>query len=416
MKIGFFTETYLPSLNGVSVSLAYEKKKLEKLGHQVYVFAPKIPGEYHDDDTITRLSSMKVLNSEPVQKVVLPVPNSTLRKTFRVGLDVVHAHGGGFFSFLGYQLALAKGYPFVLTYHTYLEKYSHYFFLKNEAVTSRVAVNGSKVVCNLADIVIVPSKKMKTILHKYGVTKKIVVVPNPIDTEKFRQVEKGFFKKHLGIAEDKIILLTVCRLGKEKNLDFLIKSFKKISTKAPEAIFVIVGDGPEKDHLAALVKKLKLTDKVILTGFLAAEQMPEVYSASDIFLFASTSETQGMIIPEAAACGLPLVVVKDEAYSEALKNGVNGYETAGNMNDFSEKVLELVENKDKRLAFGQASQEIIAENFDPEKIIKDLLAVYHEAIQIRKEAPRVSNRLQSSFKSFTGLFRYVRELNNKLGF
>lgn len=415
MKIGFFTETYLPQLNGVSISLSFEKKKLNKLGHKVFVFAPKIAGAKVNSKDIIRLSSMKILNTEPAQKIALPVPNNTFRKMLRSSLDVVHAHGGGFFSFLGYQLALAKGYPYVLTYHTYLAKYSHYFFIKNQLISSRVASNGSKLMCNMADVVIVPSEKMKLVLEDYGVSKKIAVVPNPIDTNKFKKVERGYLHEKFNITSDKIILLTVCRLGKEKNLDFLIKAFKLVTKQDKSSIFVIAGDGPEKSQLENLVKKLDLEERVIFAGFLDTQVMPRVYSDSDIFLFASTSETQGMVVPEAAACGLPLVVVQDSAFDGAIENYVNGYEVTAKKQLFARKLLSLIKDKAKREQFGQKSQELIAENFNSDVIIKKLVKVYQEAIEIRKAEPRVSNRLQSGFKGFIGLFRYIRELNNKLG-
>lgn len=414
MKIGFFTETYLPHLNGVAISLAFEKEKLEKLGHKVFVFAPKITGAIDHPDVI-RLSSMKVLNSEPVQKMVLPIPNNTLRKTFRVSLDVVHAHGGGFFSFLGYQLALTKGYPFVLTYHTYLAKYTHYFFLKNGFLTSKVATNGSKLVCNLADVVIVPTPKMKKILEGYGVSKTIEVVPNPIDIKKFKKVEKGYLRKKLPLASDALVLLTASRLGKEKNIDFLLKAFAIVAEKNKESVFVIVGDGPEKENLKSLARKLGLESRVFFTGYIDAEYMPAVYSDADVFLFASTSETQGMVVPEAASCGLPLVVVEDEAFAGAVQDFVNGYAVAMKTPVFSRKLLSLIENPRKRQEFGAASQKLIKENFDPDEIVSRLAKVYEQAVEIRKNEPRVSSRVQSSVKNFAGLFRYIKELNRRIG-
>ena len=223
MKIAFFTETYLPHLNGVSISLVFAKKELEKKGHEVYVFAPKIAGYKDSEKNIIRLSSIRIINSEPEQK--LPIPTPQFRKILNMKFDVIHGHGGGFLSLVGYQIALTKGYPFVLTYHTYLEKYTHYFFIKSKMITSPIAKNGSRFICNISDIVIVPSIKMKKILVKYGVSKKVVVVPNPVNLERFVKTKKGYLRKLLGIGEANIILLTASRLGEEKNIDFLVKSF-----------------------------------------------------------------------------------------------------------------------------------------------------------------------------------------------
>src|SRR3990167_5707297 len=339
MKMAFFTETYYPELNGVSVSLDFVKKQLERKGHEVFIFAPKVRGYQSFDDHVIRLSTVRVINSEPKQRLVLPIPNSTFRKMMSLKFDVIHAHGGGFSSLVGYQLALLKGYPFVLTYHTYIEKYTHYFFVKNPAVTGAIARQGSKFMCNLSDIVVVPTMKMKKVLEKYGVKKEIQVIPNPIDLTKFKKREKGFLRHKLKLPRESMILLTASRLGKEKNLDFLIQSFALAAKEFPLARLVLVGDGPERERLEALVAKLGLEKTVIFTGYMDTKQMPLVYSDADIFLFASTSETQGMVIPEAAACGLPVVAVRDEAFKNLVINDHNGDLVSENRKSFAGKLI-----------------------------------------------------------------------------
>lgn len=402
MKIGFFTETYFPQLNGVSVSLAFIKSELEKNGHQVYVFAPKVPGYKDTENNIIRLRSLTVLNSEPEQK--LPISAIDFRKVLQLKLDVVHGHGGGFVSILGYELALTKGYPYVLTYHTYIEKYLHYFFLKSKKITLPIAKKGSRLICNLSDVVIVPSQKMKTILRGYGVKKEISVIPNPISLESFVKGKMGFLRKKLNIDTDKVILLTVSRLGQEKNIDFLIKSFLKVYEKSKNVVLVIVGLGPEEARLKALVKKLALEEKVFFTGFIDTKQMPQVYSDSDIFVFASTTETQGLVVLEAAACQLPLIVVKDEAFNDPIKDGFNGYMVEEKVDLFAEKVLDLVSDNEKRKQFGINSSQHVRSVFDQAKIIKQFEKVYNEAIDIRKKESRVTHKLQASLKKIIKLY------------
>ena len=152
MRIGFFTEMYLPHLNGVTVSLAFVKSELEKNGHEVFVFAPKIRGYKDTEKNIIRLRSIAILN--PELELKLPISAIDFRKILKLKLDVVHGHGGGLVSILGYELALTKGYPYVFTYHTYLEKYTHYFFLKNKKINSKIAKNSSRFMCNVSDLVI----------------------------------------------------------------------------------------------------------------------------------------------------------------------------------------------------------------------------------------------------------------------
>ncbi|OGY32667.1 MAG: hypothetical protein A3A57_02710 [Candidatus Woykebacteria bacterium RIFCSPLOWO2_01_FULL_41_12] len=414
MKIAFFTETYYPELNGVSVSLDFVKKQLERKGHEVFIFAPKVRGYQSFDDHVIRLSTVRVINSEPKQRLVLPIPNSTFRKMMSLKFDVIHAHGGGFSSLVGYQLALLKGYPFVLTYHTYIEKYTHYFFVKNSLVTGAIARQGSKFMCNLSDIVVVPTKKMKKVLEKYGVKKEIQVVPNPIDLTMFKKGRGGFLHQKLKLPKESIILLTASRLGKEKNLDFLIKSFALVARELPFARLVLVGDGPERERLETLAAELGLEKTVILTGYIDTKQMPLVYSDADIFLFASTSETQGMVIPEAAACGLPIVAVRDEAFSDLVVDDYNGYLVSENRKKFAAKLTFLIKNQQKRDQFGKNSVRLVNKIFDVDYAVKNLEAVYQKAIATRRQTPRLSSRFQVGVRKSVGLLRYLKELNQML--
>ena len=412
MKIAFFTETYLPHLNGVSISLVFPKKELEKKGHEVYVFAPKIAGYKDSEKNIIRLSSIRIINSEPEQK--LPIPTPQFRKILNMKFDVIHGHGGGFLSLVGYQIALTKGYPFVLTYHTYLEKYTHYFFIKSKMITSPIAKNGSRFICNISDIVIVPSIKMKKILVKYGVSKKVVVVPNPVNLERFVKTKKGYLRKLLGIGEANIILLTASRLGEEKNIDFLVKSFYEVSKKDLSSVLVIAGEGQEEEKLKYLVKNLGLESRVYFPGYIDTKFMPKAYSDADIFVFASTTETQGMVVPEAASCGLPLVLVQDEAFNGVIKDDFNGYAVSEKPKLFASKVLNLILDTKKREVFGKNSAKLVREIFKQEDLIRKLENVYQEAIMIRKKEPRITSRVQNGVKKFIGLFRYIKELNRRL--
>jgi len=415
MRVGFFTETYLPHINGVSISLYNTKKELEEKRNKVYIFAPTLPGHIESQEDVIRLPSLKVFSAGHEQRMALPIPNETFRKMLTVKLVLVHAHGGGLFSFLGYQLALAKGYPFVLTYHAFIKHYTHYF-LKGKLVNPKMIETGSRVFCNQADIVIVPSPKMKKELLRYGVTKPIEVVPNAIALESFGRVEKGYLRKKLSLSDKQVVLLTVSRLGKEKNIGFLLRAFAHIAKENSNSVLVIVGDGPEKEPLSRLASRLKLQDRVFFTGMIDKEDMPSVYADADIFLFASVSETQGMVVPEAAASGLPLVVVEDEAFTGAIEDGKNGFETRMNLKDFAEKTLSLINDKEKREEFGLYSKKLITKNFSNEKIVSELIKVYEKARSIRQKEPRLSNKVQGRFKDFVGLFRAVRELNKRLKF
>ena len=171
-----------------------------------------------------------------------------------------------------------------------------------------------------------------------------------------------------------------------------------------QAILVIVGAGPEQEKLEKLTAKLALREKIFFTGYIDIKQMPEVYSEADIFVFASTTETQGLVVLEAAACQLPIIAVKDEAFTNVIKDGFNGYLVTEDTNLFAEKILGLLKDDVKRKQFGINSSQYVREIFDQNKIIKQFEQIYSQAIEIRKNKPRRTLRLRNQVKKFIKLF------------
>src|SRR3989344_2212013 len=261
MKIAFFTDTYYPQINGVTVSIENYARSLRKRGHTVYIFAPKLKGYGDTDEYVQRLTSLKILSSEPEARIPVLIPNSSLRRLFRLNFDIVHAHGNGVFSFLGYEVSRVKGTPFIMTFHTLHTKYTHYI-LKGRLLRPGMVASGLRVFANLCDSVITPSAKMEQELRAYGVRKPIYVVPNFIQASAFEGVEKGYLHKLLGLGTSERLILTVGRLGKEKNFDFVIKVFAQVAKKQAAAHLVVVGNGPEKRSLVKLSQELKIASNV----------------------------------------------------------------------------------------------------------------------------------------------------------
>src|SRR3989344_1707334 len=286
MKIAFFTDTYYPQLNGVTVSIENFTKELTSLGHTVYIFAPKIAGYKDTNPNVLRLRSIKVLNSEPEVRAPLPTLGKSYAAVFKLDFDLVHAHGNGAFSFFGYQVARLRNVPYILTFHTIHSKYTHYFF-NGKLVKPNMVQGGMRVFANLCDGIITPSLKMKNELIKYGVKKNIEVFPNFIDHSRFSNNEKEYLRQKLGLKADDQILLSVGRLGKEKNFDFLIRVLSKYKRINPKAHLVIVGQGLEQENLGKLAEELRVRTNVHFVGSVPTAEMPLVYADGDIFVFAS---------------------------------------------------------------------------------------------------------------------------------
>lgn len=399
MKIGFFTDSYLPQLDGVATSVDVCASALAARGHEVYIIAPRYPRYKDKAKNVYRLTSIKFV-STPEMRWALQLPEKPLLDIVKLNLDVIHGHAGGGITFLGLQLARAKGIPFVGTYHTLLNHYTHYFF-NGKLVTPKMVEFGSKVVGNLCDYLIAPTDRVRDELIHYGVKKPIQVLPSGIDLEQYKNVKKGFLREKAGISRKKKILLYVGRLGKEKSVDFLIRSFQIVSEKNPNAVLVLVGDGPEKTELKRLVNKLHLRTKVVFFGKVNHQDIAKVYADADIFVFASRTETQGMVLLEALASGLPVVTVNDEAFENVIKIGKNGYLVKDDMQLFAEKTHDLLNNEALYKSFSEAALKS-AERYSVENTALYLEQLYKKVIAEKEKKNQKSIPIKSvnSFKEF----------------
>lgn len=388
MKIGIFTDIYYPYLNGVSVSVDSLAKELRKKGHTVYLFAPKVEGYKDVGDEVFRLSSARIIFSAPEVRLPIPTLNKSLRKLFMLDLDLIHAHGGGLFSLLGYEVAKIKGIPFILTFHGVLTEYMHYLF-KGKIFKSRDAIRASRIFGNAADGIITPSEKMKDISIGYGIKKPITVIPNPVDTSAFGIPRKTFLHEKLNLSKDTPLILAVGRLGKEKNFAFTIEMFKKLAEKENASHLVIVGSGVEKEKLRELSGDL-LNKRIHFAGRIEVKDMPLVYASAEVFVFTSTTETQGLCVLEAAAAGLPLVLTDDPAYENMIVDGFNGFSLPQKQDVFAEKLKELLKNKALRRKFGNNSKIIVAKNFNSQLLTEEMVTYYKKTLKSYKHN-RVKN-------------------------
>lgn len=411
MKIGFFTDTYYPDISGVTVSLENFISSFRKKGNEVYLFAPKVRGYKDKDKNIFRINSLKVLSSEPEVRLPVLLPNKTMQKMFSLDLDLIHAHGNGAFSLLGYQVARLKNIPYILTFHTIHTEYTHYFF-KGKLVTPTMVAQGLHIFANLCDGVVVPSEKMADELRNYGFKGDIKVIPSFINFKKFKNVDKGYLHKKLNLPQEIPIVLSVGRLGIEKNFNFLIRSFQKLSKMNKEAHFVIVGRGPEKNNLRKLAKKLGVEKRVHLIGKLDVNRMPYVYADAKVFIFASETETQGICVLEAAASGLPIVIVSDPAFKNVVVDGLNGFSVPPDEKVFAQKTASILENSYLQSKCSKNSWDFANNNFKPEKLTLEALNYYKEIIEQHKTKKRILRRIinKASFINFLEINKKINKL------
>lgn len=379
MRIAFFTDSYLPTLHGVSISIETFKKNLENLGHEVYIFCPDLEKKV-TKDKIYDFYSITIFKN-PKIKLALPfLPKFDIKKLFEIKADICHSHTPFSLGLLAKMVSKIKKIPLIYTHHTQYIDYAKYY-LKEGIITPKIAKLIVKSYANNSNAVISPSFKIKKELKTYGVNKKIYVLPTGVNLDIFKPDEKIYFefRKKLKLDSKVKVLLLVCRIGKEKNLDFIIKVMD-ILNKFENIYFLIVGDGPFLKEMKSITKSLDLK-RVTFTGQVPHSEVHLYYKISDIFIFSSHTDTQAITILEALASGLPIVALDDEIYKNIVFNNKNGFLIRSNSaTEFSRKILTLIENKNLYDRFRKFALKI-AKNYSDKNQTFKLLQIYKKTIK-----------------------------------
>jgi glycosyltransferase involved in cell wall biosynthesis len=337
---------------------------------------------------VFRLKSVRVIETPEMRLAFPVVEDGHIRELTRFHLDIVHVHTPFTLGLLGRHIARRQHVPIVYTHHTHYPEYAK-AYLRERVVLPFLAKALSAWFANTCDAVIAPSPKIKTLLRAYGVQRPVHVLPTGIRLEQFKRNRLCGEKAHrlrsrLGIAETAKVALFVGRLGREKNVDFLIRSFAALTTIRRNVVFVLVGDGPITDQLKALAKRLALEKTVIFTGVVPHSNIAPYYQAADLFLFSSLTDTQGIVVLEAIGSGLPVVALRDAAFTPMVKNGRNGYLLRPDASPalFARQVAGLLEDQSLRRRFSRASVQA-AREFSEEAQARRLTEIYERLVARR---------------------------------
>ncbi|MEN6463155.1 MAG: glycosyltransferase family 4 protein [Syntrophomonas sp.] len=346
MRIGIFTDSYKPYTSGVVTSISTFKEELTRLGHQIYIFAPSYPNYYEEEDKVYRFFS---LPSPTNRDFTLAIPvhpglNLTVKK---LNLDVIHVHSPFTMGRVGLHYARKYKIPLLFTYHTMYDQYIHYVPLAQD-LAKEVTIKYSNNFCNHCNHIIVPSSEVKDMLDNYRIRTPISVIPTGVPVEKLKEGEDNWLQENFNIPRNNRVLLFVGRLTKEKNLEFLIQAFKKVKKVLPDTTLVLTAQGPLEEDLKKLAAELELslTSDVIFTGALPFESLVNVYHSADLFVFSSVTETQGLVIIEAMAAGLPVVAVSASGVNDMVDDGVDGILTTCDQDEFAQAIYLVMSNND----------------------------------------------------------------------
>lgn len=386
MKIGVFTDSYRPYTSGVVRSIDLFSREFSNRNHEVYIFAPDYPlAKPPKEDNVFRFAAIP---APTIPEFSIPLPISIqLSKTIKeIGLDIIHVHSPFLMGSLGARAARRHRLPLIFTFHTLYDQYVHYIPFAEDA-SRRIVQLICRDFCNRCNMVIAPSQLVVNYLRRIGVKSPTTCVPTGIDLNEFANLNHNWLRENYAINETQTTLLFVGRLGKEKNVHFLLKAFIEINNIYPETVLILVGQGPQEEALKRFCRKNKISEKVFFTGVLPRHKIVHCYASADLFIFPSVTETQGLVIGEAKAAGLPVVAIRAFGPAEIVSHGEDGLLTDPSLSAFTEAILELLDNHDLRGKMAQKALENALE-ISSVRTAEQMLSIYQKLIENKSSAPR----------------------------
>ena len=378
LSIALFSECYHPMHNGVVVSVSSFARVLSSLGHDVTIFTAQYPGQPVREDHVYRFFSIP-MPSRARYPLPLPIaPTPVWEAMESLPLDVIHANAPMVMGHVARTLAQQRHLPLVFTYHTLIEEYVHYLPFPN-AMARRWAVRMSREFSNSVDHIIAPSTHVATRLRGYHVVKPITVIPTGIDIDLIDAVPRDDIRGRFAIPPDVPLLVYAGRVAKEKNLPRILGAFREVLGQQPDTHLLIVGGGPFASGIRTLGREYGLEHRIRTTGFVPRETVFQCMKHADIFVFASLTETQGIVVGEAMACGAPVVAVEADATSEVITSGESGLLVPNDDGAFADAVCELLAHPTRRATMAQQARRR-AEHLSAQRCTEKLLAVYQEVI------------------------------------
>jgi len=350
MRIGLFTDTFLPEINGVVTVIQMMERKLTREGHEVHIFAPAYPGRHGNPTRVHRFPSLRFI-FYPGMRMAIPYNRRALEVI--PSLNLIHSHDPGPIGLLALWASKRYQIPHVHTYHTFYAQYRYYLPLPVRP-SRGIVIRLSRAFCNRCDAVIAPSLQMKRELESYGINSPIYPLPFGVDENEFSHEIEWNVRAKLNLPTEDL-LLYAGRLGIEKNLIFLLRAFKRLLSYRDTARLIIAGDGPQRQTLQGHAVKLGIAPYVIFTGNLERKQLIDLYKQA-LFVFASKTETQGIVLVEAMMAGSPVVAVGKMGVLDIVHPDETGILVEENEDDFAQACIRLLEDKAEREKLGRAAQ------------------------------------------------------------
>jgi len=375
------TDVFSPRVNGVSTSIQTFRRELHALGHQVCVIAPDYGAITDDEAGIVRVPAVPVPLDPEDRLMRWGQLRRQLRRVRDGGFDLVHIQTPFLAHYAGVAFSDAAGIPRVETYHTYFEEYLfHYVRFLPKPSLKALARRFSRGQCNDLDALVVPSSQMRAVLEGYGISASMEVIPTGLALEDFSVGDGVAFRSRFRIPPERPIILYVGRVAFEKNIEFLLRVTARLKPLIPDILFVVSGEGPALHALRDRARKEGLEGHVLFVGYLDRRgALLDCYRAADAFVFASRTETQGLVLLEAMALGTPVVSTAIMGTRDVLRQGEGAVIVPEDEVAFAEAVAALLRDEPHRRKLGRAGQRY-AQQWTARAMAERLLAFYQQVL------------------------------------
>lgn len=397
MNICMFTNAYLPHVGGVARSVAFFAQDLRKRGHKVLVVSPTFPSDQEQpdqDENVLRVPAIQNFKGSDFS-VIIPLPFIISKKINEFQPQIIHSHHPYLLGDAALRAAYRRKLPLVFTHHTLYEKYTHYVPMDSD-VMKRLAVLLSTRYADLCSQIVAPSRSIARLIEHRGVETPVEVIPTGVDTDYFHSGDSKKFRSYHNIPDHARVIGHLGRLAPEKNLEYLgqaiVQALKKMS---PETFFLVVGKGPSEEPLRRTFKDNNLEDRLIMAGKQSGPGLSGAYKAMDVFVFSSTSETQGMVLVEAMAAGKPVIALDASGVREVVTDHHNGRLLPENTSfqEFSKAVIEFFNRPEHDRSWEKAALNT-AREFSRDRCADRLIRLY-ESLLSRQPASRYSEEEMS---------------------
>ncbi len=378
MRVLFVSDVYFPRVNGVSTSIQTFRRDLAALGCETWLVAPRYPQRSNDDPRLLRQPS-RYLFFDPEDRMMSG--RAALEASVALtGIEAVHIHTPFVAHWVGTRAAHRLRVPSLETYHTFFEAYLHHYVpLLPAAVARGFARAVSRRECNAVDAVVAPSQQLADVLTSYGVARPVRVIPTGLDLAEFAGGDGAAFRARHGIAADRLVMLLVGRVAHEKNIGFLLRVLAEVRRAVPNVLFVIAGEGPARAALRREVAQQGLGEHARFVGYLdRGTELRDCYRAADVFVFASRTETQGLVLLESLALGVPVVSTAVLGTKEVLRGAAGAIVVEEDIEEFAAAVTRVLTQPALRQDLAAAARGFVAARWSSVEMARRLLGLYGE--------------------------------------